>query len=143
MSERLPDWEKRLHDFIAANREREFAWGEWDCILFATAAAEAITGVDKAAAFRGLYSDELGAREVLRTIGKGTLLATVNHHFEAKEVGYAIRGDLIWHAGCVGVCLGGDAAFITDPDMMDALEAPRMGSFVMLPRALWEKAWAV
>lgn len=140
---RLPNWETRLHDFMAAGRDREFAWGEWDCILFATAAAEAITGVDKAASFRGQYSDELGAREILRTLGKGTLLATVNHHFEAKPPAYAVRGDLIWHAGCVGVCMGGDAAFVTDPEIMDAIEAPRVGNFVMIPRPMWQRAWAV
>lgn len=140
---RLPDWEKRLHDFMLANREREFAWGEWDCILFATAAAGAITGVDKAVDFRGQYTDEAGARAILRKLGKGTLLATVDHHFESKPVGYALRGDLIWHAGCVGICLGNAAAFVTDPEIMDAMNAPRNGGFVMLPRSDWQKAWAV
>lgn len=143
MVARLPDWETRLHDFMAANRDRAFAWGEWDCILFATAAAEAITGIDKADAFRGKYSDEAGARTILRELGQGTLLKTVDHHFEPKPVSYAVRGDLIWHAGCVGVCLGNAAAFVTDPELMDALEAPRVGGFVMLPRADWQKAWAV
>lgn len=143
MTERLPDWETRLHDFMLANRDREFAWGQWDCILFACAAAEAITGVDKAATYRGRYSDEKGARAILRKQGKGTLLATVDHEFEAKPVAYAVRGDLIWHAGCVGVCMGGTAAFVTDPVLMDALEAPRIGGFVMLPRSDWQKAWAV
>jgi hypothetical protein len=143
MSERLPDWETRLHDFMTANRDREFAWGKWDCILFACAAAEAITGVDKAAAYRGQYSDEKGARAILRKLGAGTLLATVNREFEAKPVPYAVRGDLIWHAGCVGICLGGAAAFVTDPAAMDAIEAPRIGGFVMLPRSEWQRAWAV
>ncbi|UPT53059.1 hypothetical protein [Synechococcus phage Yong-M3-232] len=141
--ERLPDWETQLHEFMLANRDREFAWGEWDCILFATAAAAAITGVDKAEAFRGQYSDETGARETLRKLGKGTLLKTINHYFEPKPVGYAVRGDMIWHAGCAGICMGATAAFVTDPEMMDALEAPRNGSFVMLPRSMWQKAWAV
>lgn len=143
MSERLPDWEARLHDFMLANREREFAWGEWDCILFACAAAEAITGVDKAAAYRGQYSDEAGSRAILRKLGKGTLLLTVDHEFEAKPVGYAVRGDLIWHAGCVGVCMGAAAAFVTDPELTEALGGQRVGGFVMLPRSDWQKAWAV
>jgi len=143
MSSRLPDWEFRLHEFMLANCERPFAWGEWDCILFACAAAEAITGEDKAAAFRGQYSNEAGARAILRELGQGTLLRTIDHHFEAKPVGYAGRGDLVWHNGCAGVCLGQTAAFITDPEIMDAMNAPRNGQFVMLPRADWQKAWAV
>lgn len=140
---RLPNWETRLHTFMEANRDREFAWGEWDCILFACAAAEAITGHDAAAEYRGQYSDEQGARAILRRLGKGTLLATIDANFEAKLAPYAVRGDLIWHAGCVGVCLGGAAAFVTDLEMMDALKAPRVGGFVMLPRRDWQKAWAV
>lgn len=140
---RLPDWEVRLHDFMAANRDREFAWGEWDCILFACAAAEAITGHDAAAAYRGQYSDEKGARAILRKLGQGTLLRTVNANFEPKPVPFAIRGDLIWNNGCVGVCMGATAAFVTDPAAMDAIEAPRIGGFVMLPRAEWQRAWAV
>lgn len=143
MSNRLPGWEVRLHDFMLANRDRAFAWGEWDCILFACAAAEAITGVDKAAAYRGRYSDARGAALALRELGQGTLLKTVDHEFEAKPVARAIRGDMIWHAGCVGVCLGSAAAFVTDPEIMDAIQAPRNGGFVMLPRTDWQKAWAV
>jgi len=140
---RLPGWEQRLNDFIAENRDRPFEWGQWDCILFATAAAAAITGEDKAAPFRGQYSDELGAREVLRELGKGTLLRTVNHYFAKKPVTYALRGDLVWHEGCVGVCLGSAAAFVTDPELMDELGAARHGHYVLLPRAMWQKAWAV
>lgn len=140
---RFPDWEERLTNFMTANRDREFAWGEWDCILFACAAAEAITGHDAAAAYRGRYSDERGARAILRKLGQGTLLATVDANFVPKPVARAIRGDLIWHAGCVGVCLGGTAAFVTDPELMDAISAPRIGGFAMLPRAEWQRAWSV
>ena len=140
---RLPDWEQRLADFIAAGEHRAFEWGAWDCILFATACAAAITGEDKAAAFRGAYRDRRGAARVLRTMGQGTLLRTVNHHFARKPVTYARRGDLIWHRGSVGVCLGRAAAFITDPARMDAIGAPRLGHFVLLPRADWRRAWEV
>jgi hypothetical protein len=140
---RLPDWEQRLSDFIAAGQTRAFEWGAWDCVLMGTACAAAITGEDKAAAFRGQYSDERGARRVLRELGKGTLLRTVNHHFAPKPPAMAHRGDLIWHAGAVGVCLGKAAAFITDPEVMDAMGAARLGQFVLIPRADWQRAWGV
>jgi hypothetical protein len=137
---RLPDWEQRLADFIAENRDRPFAWGEWDCILFACAAAAAITGEDKAAEYRGRYTTERGARAILREIGAGTLLRTVNANFTRKPPAFAQRGDLVWHAGCVGVCLGKAAAFLTEPD---AMAAARMGQLVMIPRAEWSRAWEV
>ena len=140
---RLPDWEQRLSNFLAAHQSRPFAWGEWDCILFACAAAEAITGHDAAADYRGRYSTRRGAARILRCLGQGTLLATVDAQFPAKPVGRAIRGDLVWHAGCVGVCLGSNAVFLTDPALADLASVPRHGSYVMVPRALWEKAWDV
>lgn len=143
MNARLPDWEELLHDFMLAGRERAFAWGEWDCILFACAAAHAITGHDAAAEYRGRYSDAAGAALALRELGKGTLLKTVDAEFQSKPVARAMRGDLIWHDGSVGVCMGATAAFVTDPEAMDALGAARNGNFIMLPRALWQRAWSV
>lgn len=140
---RLPDWEQRLGEFMAANRDRPFAWGEWDCILMACAAAEAITGHDAAADFRGRYSDAAGARQALRDIGAGALLRTVDREFNRKPVGRAQRGDLIWRDGCVGVCLGSTAAFITEPGLLEKHGVPRLGNLVLLPRPLWQKAWAV
>lgn len=140
---RLPDWEQRLGEFMAANRDREFAYGQWDCILFACAAAEALTGRDEAADFRGRYKTAKGARAILRERGAGTLLRTVDRHFRRKGVGYAQRGDLIWFGGAVGVCLGATAAFLSEPRLLAKVNAPRLGSMVLLPRRLWQKAWSV
>ena len=140
---RLPDWEQRLADFLVRHEHRPFEWGEWDCILFACAAADAMTGHDAAAAYRGRYTTRRGAARILRRLGQGTLLATVDHEFPAKPVARAIRGDLVWHAGCVGICMGGSAIFLTDPALADLAGVPRRGSYVMVPRALWERAWAV
>lgn len=143
MTTRLPDWEQRLNDFMAQGQSRTFQWGEWDCILFACAAAAAITGEDRAAQYRGQYSDNAGAREALRKLGKGTLLKTIDSQFARKPVGNALRGDLVWRDGCVGVCLGDKAAFLTDPKLLEIYAAPRLGNFVLLPRRFWQKAWAV
>lgn len=140
---RLTDWEERLSRFMLDNREREFSWGDWDCILMACAAAEALTGEDRAAGYRGSYSDSAGARKALRDLGKGTLLRTVDAEFKRKPVGYAQRGDLVWRDGCVGVCLGATAAFLTEPHMLDIHGAPRLGNMLLLPRSFWQKAWAV
>lgn len=140
---RLPDWEQSLSNFLAKHEHRRFEWGQWDCILFACAGVEAMTGHDAAAEYRGRYSDAVGAALALRELGQGTLLKTVDHEFQGKPVGRAIRGDLVWCSGCVGICLGGSAAFLTDPALADLAGIPRLGSYVMVPRALWERAWAV
>lgn len=140
---RLPDWEARLGAFIETNRHREFAWGEWDCILFACAAVEAMTGEDPAATYRGRYSDATGARAALRELGKGTLLKTVDAEFQRKKVGYAGRGDLIWRDGAVGVCMGGAALFVGEARLARTEGVARQAAYISVPRPLWQKAWAV
>lgn len=143
MSARLPNWESRLSNFMAANQHRSFEWGQWDCILFATACAAALTGDDRGADYRGRYSDQRGARAMLREIGRGTLLRTVDSQFARKPVAQAQRGDIVWRDGAVGVCLGEKAAFLTEERLLDIHAAPRLGNFVLLPRRFWQKAWAV
>lgn len=136
MTARLPDWERRLHDFIAENRDRPFQWGEWDCALFATACAAAITGHDAAAAYRGTYDSKAGSARALRELGQGTLLRTVNASFEVKPVALAQRGDLVWWNGSLGVCMGAVGLFVGEgPDASPGL--------VPVPRTEWTKAWAV
>lgn len=132
---RLPDWEDRLSDFLAANMARPFEWGQWDCILFATACAAEITGTDKAAAFRGQYIDREGAARTLRTIGQGTLLKTIDHHFERKPVGMAQRGDLVWAENAVGICAGSNGWFVGEEGSHQGL--------VRIPRGQWQRAWTV
>lgn len=54
---RRPDWVERLSLYIEVNARREFAYGEWDCCLFAAGAVAAMTDVDPAAGIRGRYAN--------------------------------------------------------------------------------------
>ena len=131
---RLPDWEARLNAAIEASADRPFRWGEWDCALFAATIAAAITGVDKVKPFRAVrYSDERGAAKALRDLGKGTLLKTIDGFYARKDLPYAQRGDLVWHKGAVGICMGAFGLFLP----------PENGGFVQVPRASLEIAWEV
>jgi hypothetical protein len=67
--QRLPDWQDRLSAFVAEHRAPPFVWGERDCCLFAADWVEACTGVDPAAALRGRYTDQDGARAAVRSHG--------------------------------------------------------------------------
>ncbi len=49
---RLPDWDARLAALIVACSQRTFAWGAHDCMTFAGAAVEALTGDDPVADWR-------------------------------------------------------------------------------------------
>ena len=93
MYERLPDWEQRLHDYLAANEGAVFSWGRLDCALFSAGAVLAITGVDPAADFRGHYRTRRGSACALGRFGQRTLLATVAARFPETPIGYARRGD--------------------------------------------------
>lgn len=140
---RLRDWEALLGAYLTEARAREFAWGSNDCALFACGAAAAITGEDKAAEYRGTYSTRKGSAAALRRLGKGTLIATLNDLYPRKPVSRALRGDLVWFRASVGVCLSGDAAFVSEARLLRDSGARSAGHLVLVPRRLWTKAWAV
>ena len=141
--ERLPDWETRLSRFIADHRDHPHEWGEWDCILMASSAIEAMTGTDPAAEYRGRYNDERGAAQALRDIGEGTLVKTIDAQLERAPVSMARRGDLVEVKGSIGVCIGGVAVFVGEERFAEnAGIAPRQG-LVTIPRTEWVRAWKV
>ena len=53
---RLEDWPERLAAFVEARRAMPFRWGQNDCALFAADAVAAVTGVDLAERWRGLWA---------------------------------------------------------------------------------------
>ena len=64
--DRLPDWELRLFNFLQETNTLSMEWGEFDCVIgLASGAVFAQTGVDLAAPFKGLYSDEKSAMKFL------------------------------------------------------------------------------
>lgn len=132
---RKSNWEAELANFISARRESAFEWGVNDCALFAADAVEAITGDDPAPDFRGVYSDQAGARQALRDFGNGTLLKTFQIRFDEKPPSFARRGDLIWNGFAVGVCYGEFALFLGEPD--DGV------GIVRVPRSAWKRAFHV
>ena len=140
---RLPDWERRLAAFLDANRGRVFEWGTWDCTVFSAGAVEAMTGENPALEFAGKYADETGAKEALRTLGAGTLLKTLDGKFERKPVGFAQRGDLVMFSRSVGIVMGRYALSVGEERLLEATGVVLNVGLVSVPRAAWEKAWAV
>lgn len=120
-----------------------FAWSTNDCITFATAAAAAMTGEDKASAYRGQYDDRKGAAAILKRLGQGTLLRTVNANFEPCKPGFARRGDLVWFKGSVGVSVGAEALFVGEERLARAEGVAVRAGLVAVPRGRWTKAWRV
>lgn len=129
---RLPDWERRLGEFVAAHTETEFVWGATDCALWSLEAAEAITGEHPAPEYLGAYSTREGAAEALREKGKGTLVRTMNSLFERRPVGKARRGDLVMVQNAIGICMGNFGLFLTEDEGVTRLH-----------RADFQRAWSI
>ena len=91
---RLPGWQGRLAVWLAACRQRPFAWGRHDCALFIADAVEAMTGEDLAAGWRGRYSTALGARRVLRRAGHDSPLDVVAAALPEVLPAAALPGDV-------------------------------------------------
>lgn len=98
---RFPDWQSRLDNFLIENAARKFRYGRWDCSLFVCDAIQAMTGIDPAASFRGLYSSRKQAMTILKErygnpsvwgVARGV---TGELHLEECAAPMARRGDLV------------------------------------------------
>ena len=131
--QRKPDWESALGAVLDDYAERPFEWGRADCCLFIADAVQAMTDVDPAAAYRGRYSNETGARLALKRHGKTTLVATFDAAFGASvEPARAHRGDIVQiDELTVGVCMGAFGYFVGDAGL------------VRRPYADFARAWVI
>jgi len=118
---RLRDWPERLAALFVARAAQPFAWGHFDCCLFAADAVLAVTGHDPAADLRGTYATAAEAARVLERFGgvAGVAIARAGQvvpvalaqpgdvglsHFDAERPTLAVWGGSAWHAaGSVGI----------------------------------------
>lgn len=88
---RLENWPSLLAIFLTERANTPFTWGQSDCCLFAADAAQAITGTDFAADYRGKYDDARGALAFVEAAGGLASLVP----FETVAPSYAQRGDIV------------------------------------------------
>lgn len=131
---RLPDWERRLFDFVFARHCDPFEWGRNDCALFAADAVQAITGTDLAADFRGTYDTALGAARALQSAGGFEALAGA-HFGKPIHVRHAKPGDIALieqeHGPALAVVLG------------EMVAGPGANGVRFLPLTAAQVAWRV
>lgn len=93
---RIDGWQKRFWAYLAAAREKPFAWGAHDCVMFATGAIDAVMGTDyyAQALVRYPYSTEAGAMGLMQQFGGITGLV---ESFLAPHVnwGQLTQGDVV------------------------------------------------
>lgn len=107
-------WESLLAGHIAAARDREFAWGEHDCVLWCADWVRTLTGTDPASRWRGTYSTEAEAQTVLRALGLSAWADLGDVYLPETPVPQARRGDVLLHpAGMLGICDGAHGYFLS------------------------------
>ncbi|WP_263354188.1 DUF6950 family protein [Acidicapsa acidisoli] len=96
---RYDDWPSRLHGYVESQQDAKFAYGRFDCGLFAAGCIEAMTGEDFASDLRG-YTSGCQAREVCKRLcGSASIpnlaeYIAARHNLKAVPILHAQRGDL-------------------------------------------------
>lgn len=109
---RKPTWQADLAQFIQANQNTPFAWGTFDCVLFACACVELMTGRNPTAEYVGTYHTEKGAARVLKRFADGTVAGAFNRVFGQMQPRLKLgRGDVALvntpQGQAAGINLGG------------------------------------
>lgn len=103
---RLTGWEEILEQQFVNAREREFAWGDFDCCRFAAETVDAITGEDFLARLSEKYHDERTAIAYIKK-SKGIRAAVTKFLGEPVEKwAMARRGDVCLIPTEIGEGLG-------------------------------------
>lgn len=119
---RFDDWPQRLDAEISASRTRAFAYGGFDCCLFAADCVKAITGIDYAADLRG-YESKIAAYRIVSGYGSLEAMITALLGSEPVHPSQARRGDVVLaeielapgeSGDCVGICAASKFLFPKD-----------------------------
>jgi uncharacterized protein DUF6950 len=134
---RLSNWRLALTAQIEKSKTLTFAWGSFDCALFACDCIRAQIGADPAAEFRGRYKTEAEAQ----ALGSLSAIAeAMTARFGLIEIsrGHAGRGDVVLidnrtpQGALAIVDLGGRWAV-----------CPGSRGLIRVGRHRWKRAWKV
>ena len=89
---RLPDWPKRLHDFVDGVKRQPFDWGTHNCATFAAGAVEAMTGERLVKGYR--FKTERGALSAMKRAGFDNLADMAASKLEEIHISQAQLGDI-------------------------------------------------
>lgn len=92
-----------LPEYIAANLEREFVWGQWDCVTFAAGWIHLATGIDHLAGITP-WRSKIGAARVMKELGG--FEAAIDRALIRIHPNMAKDGDIALRDGCMCVFSG-------------------------------------
>ena len=91
---RLPDWRKRLDDYLDGLEGKAFDWATMSCGLFAADAVRAMTGIDFSPEFRGQVQDDESAAAALKAAGYDTIAELAAAKLEECPLSALRLGDI-------------------------------------------------
>jgi hypothetical protein len=129
-----------LPDYLEEMRDRDFAFGAFDCALFAADWVQRCTGIDYAQTLRG-YASPLEAYRIVSSFG--SLEAMVSKLLDREPIApaFAMRGDIVIASldtdegesrDTIGICEAATCFFPRHPR-----------GLVGLPRSVARLAWRI
>lgn len=112
---RPQDWPALLVGYIDGARRSPFAWGSNDCVSWACGWHKLMTGRDVFEPFRGKYDTEADAFAIMAEHGVKNMDDAARFLFGTPNAGtmHVGRGDIAFAQGALGICVGGQGAFLT------------------------------
>lgn len=116
---RPDNWPARLNDYIGEARRKAFAWGSHDCVSFTCGWHTQLTGVHTYAPFAGKYASEDEAVRLMVANDVHGMEEAGRYLFGDGKTGnsFVQRGDIVYGAGALGICIGARGAFLTEDGM--------------------------
>lgn len=103
------NFEHEMNEFIEANKDRQFKYGEWDCCIFTASIVKIISGKDYIKEFK--YKTKKKAYDLIQKAGG--LVQILDERFERLDnMNLAQRGDLCYKDDAIGICIGSKAIFV-------------------------------
>ena len=118
---RIEGWEINLNKYIEEVANKNFAWGECDCLIFASDACKIVVGIDPMSkkkktdpkTIRGKYRTQEEAYKLVKEYRK-SFPDIMDIHFNRINPNFAQRGDIVAakiQGMTFGISWGGKAFF--------------------------------
>jgi hypothetical protein len=129
-----------LAEYLEEMRERDFAFGSFDCALFGADWVKRCTGVDYAEKLRG-YSSPLEAYRIVRSYGSLEAMVTELLGREPIAPAFAMRGDIV--LACVDSVEGENRDAIGICEAVSCFFPAHPRGLIALPRSVARLAWSI
>lgn len=135
---RVEQWPRELSAFLRERSSMPFVWGQNDCLMYPADLVLRLTGVDPAVKWRGKYSTEAEAKELLKIHGGVDGIITEGLGFRGdRNVKTGGRGDIVMVKTKWGITGG----VIDDTGARFAVPVATDGNTVRMPLDLAWRVW--